>query len=37
MTRASLAITPDPAADTEAVRVAVYSRISTDEERQPTR
>jgi site-specific DNA recombinase len=35
MTRASLAITPDPAADTETVRVAVYSRISTDEERQP--
>src|ERR1700744_3249492 len=33
--RASLAIVPDPAGSTEPVRVATYSRISTDEERQP--
>ena len=33
--QASLAIAPDPAESTEPVRVATYTRISTDEERQP--
>ena len=33
--RASLAIVPDPAGSAEPVRVATYTRISTDEERQP--
>ncbi len=33
--RASLAIVPDPAASAGPVRVATYTRISTDEERQP--
>jgi site-specific DNA recombinase len=33
--RASLAIVPDPAGESGPVRVATYSRISTDEERQP--
>ena len=33
--RASLAIAPEPAGTTGPVRVATYSRISTDEERQP--
>jgi site-specific DNA recombinase len=33
--RASLAIVPEPAEDAGPVRVATYSRISTDEERQP--
>jgi site-specific DNA recombinase len=31
----TLTLAPDPARDTEAVRVATYTRISTDEERQP--
>ncbi len=35
MSRASLAIAPDPATDAGPVRVATYTRISTDEERQP--
>jgi site-specific DNA recombinase len=33
--RASLAIVPEPAGNAGPVRVATYSRISTDEERQP--
>ena len=33
--RASLAIAPDPAGSAGPVRVATYTRISTDEERQP--
>ena len=33
--RASLAIVPDQAGSTAPMRVATYSRISTDEERQP--
>ncbi len=33
--RASLAVVPDPAGSAEPVRVAIYTRISTDEERQP--
>jgi site-specific DNA recombinase len=33
--RASLAVAPDPATDAGPVRVATYTRISTDEERQP--
>ncbi len=33
--RASLAILPDPAKSAGPVRVATYTRISTDEERQP--
>jgi site-specific DNA recombinase len=33
--RASLAIAPDPAEQAGPVRVATYTRISTDEERQP--
>jgi site-specific DNA recombinase len=33
--RASLAIVPEPARNAGSVRVATYSRISTDEERQP--
>ena len=35
MSRASLAIAPDPAGSAGPVRVATYTRISTDEERQP--
>ena len=35
MSRASLAIAPDPARNAGPVRVATYTRISTDEERQP--
>ena len=33
--RASLAVAPDPTGNAEPVRVATYTRISTDEERQP--
>jgi site-specific DNA recombinase len=33
--RASLAVAPEPGGTTGPVRVATYSRISTDEERQP--
>jgi site-specific DNA recombinase len=33
--RASLAVVPGPAESAEPVRVATYTRISTDEERQP--
>jgi site-specific DNA recombinase len=35
MSPASLAIAPDPAGSAGPVRVATYTRISTDEERQP--
>jgi site-specific DNA recombinase len=35
MSRASLAIAPDPTGTAGPVRVATYTRISTDEERQP--
>ncbi|HXB64298.1 MAG TPA: recombinase family protein [Solirubrobacteraceae bacterium] len=35
MSRASLTIAPDPARNAGPVRVATYTRISTDEERQP--
>jgi site-specific DNA recombinase len=35
MSPTSLAIAPDPASHAGPVRVATYTRISTDEERQP--